>query len=332
MEQHLGQLLTQNTKKAVADAMGGMDKKMEKSIKAALASELGNVPVQVKEAALAGLGDAVKEPMGASFKQCFLETLLPAMQNTTQRMFAQINDSINKNLPGAVTAAVAASGGGGAAGLTGLAEVKGEVGQVRIELASLTNAVTALSAQLSALGSRLETEDNVLDFRGGLRGGTWRGKAAPAAAPAPATPVISATQKEKLLKDLKAGKIDEVFVNVLSSQDLDLSLWLCSESPKDDIFDSDPPLLSQPTMFCLLQQLTFHLGQHTAKKLEWMQELVLAIDPSDPVVKSYVGEVCPELIHNFNEAAPEVVAVGHPQLVKDFKRVQKAIQNLARGT
>eukprot|EP00624_Nannochloropsis_granulata_P002086 evm.model.NODE_20117_length_12504_cov_23.799984.2 len=329
MEQRLGQLLTQNTKKAVADAMAGMDKKIEKSIKAALASQLGDVPAQVKEAALSGLGEAVREPMGASFKQCFLETLLPAMQNTTQRMFAQINDSINKNLPGAVTAAVAASGGGGAAGLT---EVKGEVGQVRSELAFVANAVTALSAQLAALGSQLESGDDVMDFGGGFGGGAWRGKAAPAAAPAPAAPVISATQKEKLLRDLKAGKIDEVFVNVLSSQDLDLSLWLCSESPKDEIFDSDPPLLSQPTMFCLLQQLTFHLGQHTAKKLEWMQELVLAIDPSDSVVKSYIGEVCPELIQNFNEAAPEVVAVGHPQLVKDFKRVQKAIQNLARGT
>ncbi|KAM3574562.1 hypothetical protein VYU27_003477 [Nannochloropsis oceanica] len=332
MEHRLGQLLTQNTKKAVADAIAGMDKKIEKSIKAALALQLGDVSGQVKEAALAGLGDAVKEPMGASFKQCFLETLLPAMQNTTQRMFAQINDSINKNLPGAVTAAVAASGGGGTAGLTGLTEVKGEFRQVRSELASVANAVTVLSAQLAAWGSRLENGDDVMDLGGGLGGGAWRGKAAPAAAPAPAAPVISATQKEKMLRDLKAGKIDEVFVNVLSSQDLDLSLWLCSESPKDDIFDSEPPLLSQPTMFCLLQQLSFHLGQHTEKKLEWMQELVLAIDPSNSVVKSYIGEVCPELIQNFNEAAPEVVAVGHPRLVKDFKRVQKAIQNLARGT
>jgi enhancer of mRNA-decapping protein 4 len=342
MEQRLGQLLTQNTKKAVNEAMSGMDKKIEKAIKSAVATQLGDVPAQVKEAALAGLGDAVKEPLSSSLKQCFQESLLPAMQNTTQRMFAQINDSINKNLPGAVTAAMAASGGGGgggggasaaAAAAAAVTEVKGEVGQVRRELTSVANAVAALSAQLAALGSRLESGGgDVLDFGGGLGGGAWRGKTAPAAAPAPAAPVIAAARKEELLRDLRAGRIDEVFVNVLSSQNLDLLLWLCSESPKDDIFDSDPPLLSQPTMFCLLQQLTFHLGQHTAQKLEWMQELVLAINPSDSVVGSYLGEVCPDLIKNFNEAAPEVVALGHPQLVKDFKMVQKAIQNLARGT
>jgi enhancer of mRNA-decapping protein 4 len=347
MEQRLGLLLNLNTKKAVNEAVSGMDQKIEKAIKAAMATQLGDVPAQVKEAALAGLGDAVKEPVSSSFKQCFQELLLPAMQNTTQRMFAQINDSINKNLtaatssiPGAVTAAVAASGGGGggggggasAAAAAAVSEVKGEVGQVRSELASVANAVAALSAQLAALGSRLESGGDVMDFGGGLGGGGWRGKAAPAVAPAPAAPVIAAARKEELLRDLRAGRIDEVFVNVLSSQNLDLLLWLCSESPKDDIFDSDPPLLSQPTMFCLLQQLTFHLGQHTAQKLEWMQELVLAINPSDSVVGSYLGEVCPDLIKNFNEAAPEVVAVGHPQLVKDFKMVQKAIANLARGT
>lgn len=338
MEQRLGQLLTQNTKKAVTDAMAGMDKKIEKAIKAAVATQLGDVPAQVKEAALAGLGDAVKEPVSSSFKQCFQESLLPAMQNTTQRMFAQINDSINKNLPGAVTAAVAASGGvgggerGASAAAAAVTEVKGEVGQVRSEITLVANAVAALSAQLAALGSRLESGGDVMDFGAGLGGGAWRGKAAPAAVPAPASPVIAAARKEELLRDLRAGRIDEVFVNVLSSQNLDLLLWLCSESPKDDIFDSDPPLLSQPTMFCLLQQLTFHLGQHTAQKLEWMQELVLAINPSDSVVGSYLGEVCPDLIKNFNEAAPEVVALGHLQLVKDFKMVQKAITNLARGT
>ena len=347
MEQRLGLLLNLNTKKAVNEAVSGMDQKIEKAIKAAVATQLGDVPAQVKEAALAGLGDAVKGPVSSSFKQCFQELLLPAMQNTTQRMFAQINDSINKNLtaatssiPGAVTAAVAASGGGGggggggasAAAAAAVSEVKGEVGQVRSELASVANAVAALSAQLAALGSRLESGGDVMDFGAGLGGGAWRGKAVPAVAPAPAAPVIAAARKEELLRDLRAGRIDEVFVNVLSSQNLDLLLWLCSESPKDDIFDSDPPLLSQPTMFCLLQQLTFHLGQHTAQKLEWMQELVLAINPSDSVVGSYLGEVCPDLIKNFNEAAPEVVALGHPQLVKDFKMVQKAITNLARGT
>ncbi|EWM24973.1 enhancer of mrna-decapping protein 4 [Nannochloropsis gaditana] len=333
MEAGMGEVVSRRTKEAIAEAMGGVEERIARAIKSVIAAELGDVPGQVKGAVVAGLGQAVKDPISSSFKQCFQDMLIPAMQSTTQRMFAQMKEGLSKNIAAARSDAGPGQGlnGAGAAALT---EVKGELAQVRTELASFSSALGALSAQLSALSSRMENGDTV-GFAGGFGGG-WLGRGAgrggSEAVPAASASIVPGGRKEELLRDVRAGRFEDVFVSVLSSQDLDLLLWLCSEAPKDDIFDSEPPMLSQPTMFCLLQQLTFQLGKHTAQKLEWMQELVLAVDPKDAVIGSYLGEVCPELIRNFNEAAPEVAALGHPQLVKDFKMVQKAIQNLARGS
>ncbi len=325
MEDRLGRLVVTSTKQAVADAMGGLEKKLEKALKAAVTAQLATVPAQVA----AGVGAAVKEPVSTSFKQCFQEMLIPAMQTTTQKMFAQMTEALNKNMAAAQKSGAGGAGAGGAFS-AGLADVKIEVTQVRADVASVVRAVGALSTQLETLAHRLDGGDT--EFAGGLGARRGNATAASAAAKKVLSPPSNApvSLKEELRAELRAGRFNEAFQRALGASDLDLVTWVCSEAPKDDIFDSDPPLLSQTILLCLMQQLTFHLGRETGTKLEWLKQLTLAFNSADPEVAPFVGSVLSQLTNNLDTGAAEVAALGDQQHIRDFKFVQRAIRGMVR--
>lgn len=200
-----------------------------------------------------------------------------------------------------------------------------------------------MSLQLEALGQRLEeagagqgTAGNG-DFFGLGSGASSRRSSSisqqiggSGAAATPSTPGTTSI-KDELRQQLRHGRFNEAFQQALGASDLDLVTWLCAEAPRDDIFDVDPPLLSQTILLCLMQQLSFNLGKQTALKLDWLKQISLVFNPQEPEIATFVTQVLGQLQQNLETAAAEVVALGSQERVKDFKFVQRAVKRMTGG-
>lgn len=58
---------------------------------------------------------------------------------------------------------------------------------------------------------------------------------------------------------MKKHQFEEAFNIALSTENLQLVLFLCQEIPPEDLFDISPCPLSQPVLLSLIQQLSVDL-------------------------------------------------------------------------
>lgn len=132
----------------------------------------------------------------------------------------------------------------------GLAEVRAEVREMRNQLNTLAGAIGTLSSQVECLGQKF---DGLAIAEGEGNGVGLLGGSGSRSEPPSTSNTISL--KESLKKLVRAGRFNEAFEQALGASDLALVTWLCAEAPRDDIFDVDPPLLSQTILLCLMQQV-----------------------------------------------------------------------------
>jgi len=76
----------------------------------------------------------------------------------------------------------------------------------------------------------------------------------------------------------------------LSAADLGVVTWLLTICPMEEIL-CDPPVLSQPVILSLIQQLAYDLTQDTELKLNWLHELALAFKAEDEVAKNHLSTI-----------------------------------------
>ena len=102
--------------------------------------------------------------------------------------------------------------------------------------------------------------------------------------------VIDPTAEIK--RALNAGNLDAAFSQALSTSNLEIVSWLCSQVPPDRVFGQHPCPLSPFVLLSLAQQLSSDLTTKDAeRKLDWIRDTCLAIDPQDPALKLHVRPV-----------------------------------------
>ena len=114
---------------------------------------------------------------------------------------------------------------------------------------------------------------------------------------------------------LQANQIDRAFNVALSSSKVEVVMWLVSQVASDRIFGQTPCPLSQGVLLSLVQQMSTDLSTPDApKKLDWIRDSCLAIDPADPVLRQHMRPVL-STVHqalmaaaNSPRSAPEVRA------------------------
>tara|TARA_B100000287_G_C20578358_1_gene759352 strand:+ start:17 stop:1324 length:1308 start_codon:yes stop_codon:yes gene_type:complete len=114
---------------------------------------------------------------------------------------------------------------------------------------------------------------------------------------------------------LQANQIDRAFNVALSSSKVEVVMWLVSQVASDRIFGQTPCPLSQGVLLSLVQQMSTDLStQDAPKKLDWIRDSCLAIDPADPVLRQHMRPVL-STVHqalmaaaNSPRSAPEVRA------------------------
>jgi len=119
----------------------------------------------------------------------------------------------------------------------------------------------------------------------------------------------------EISKLLQANQIDRAFNLALSMSKVEVVMWLVNQVASDRIFGQTPCPLSQGVLLSLVQQLSSDLTTPDApKKLDWIRDSCLAVDPADPVLRQHMRPVL-STVHqslmaaaNSPTSAPEVRA------------------------
>ncbi|KAJ7536521.1 hypothetical protein O6H91_12G072700 [Diphasiastrum complanatum] len=95
-----------------------------------------------------------------------------------------------------------------------------------------------------------------------------------------------------------ARKLEEAFNRALSLSDVAVVSWLCNQVDPVTLFATNPLPLSQGVVLSLVQQLGCDLGKDTARKLTWIREAALRLNPNDPVLAPHMRLFLDQLYNN----------------------------------
>jgi enhancer of mRNA-decapping protein 4 len=111
----------------------------------------------------------------------------------------------------------------------------------------------------------------------------------------------------ELSRLLKEGKLEEAFNKALSLSDVAVVSWLCMQMDEAHLFSTVPLPLSQGVLLSLVQQLGCDLGKDTARKLSWIREAALALNPDDPLLAPHMRPFLQQLYQNLHKQVAQAV-------------------------
>ncbi|XP_058112978.1 enhancer of mRNA-decapping protein 4-like [Magnolia sinica] len=97
--------------------------------------------------------------------------------------------------------------------------------------------------------------------------------------------------KKELQVLINERKVEEAFTAALQRSDVSIVSWLCSQVDLAGILSTVPLPLSQGVLLALLQQVACDLANEMPRKLEWMRDVAIAINPVDPMIAVHVRPI-----------------------------------------
>ncbi|CAN0890940.1 Varicose-related protein [Linum grandiflorum] len=110
-------------------------------------------------------------------------------------------------------------------------------------------------------------------------------------------PLDPTTELSRLIAE---GKYDDAFTKALHRSDVSIVSWLCSQVDLKGILSMSPLPLSQGVVLALLQQLACDMINDTSKKVSWMADIAVAINPSDPMISMHVRPIFEQVYQILN--------------------------------
>ncbi|CAL1539397.1 unnamed protein product [Lymnaea stagnalis] len=115
-----------------------------------------------------------------------------------------------------------------------------------------------------------------------------------------ATPVPSTTEqedsKDRIMRELRTGRINEAFQIALSASNLDVVVFTCESAKPLDIFSQKQCPLTQPVLLSLISQLSASLEKNFELKIKYLEEAVLNLDTSQPMTSEHIPNVLGGLV------------------------------------
>ncbi|KAK8962249.1 Enhancer of mRNA-decapping protein 4 [Platanthera guangdongensis] len=96
---------------------------------------------------------------------------------------------------------------------------------------------------------------------------------------------------KEITRLISERKFDEAFTLALQRSDVSIVSWLCSQVDLHGLCSTAPPPLSQGVLLALLQQLSCDISTEATRKLGWMTDVAVAINPTDPMIMSHVRPI-----------------------------------------
>ncbi|CAI0374169.1 unnamed protein product [Linum tenue] len=105
---------------------------------------------------------------------------------------------------------------------------------------------------------------------------------------------------KELSRLIAEGKYDDAFHKALHRSDVSIVSWLCSQVDLKAILSMSPLPLSQGVILALLQQLACDIINETTKKVSWMADVAVAINPADPMISVHVRPIFEQVYQILN--------------------------------
>ncbi|RZC45989.1 hypothetical protein C5167_038938 [Papaver somniferum] len=96
---------------------------------------------------------------------------------------------------------------------------------------------------------------------------------------------------KELSRLISEKKFEEAFTGALQRSDVSIVSWLCSQVDLHGILSMNPLPLSQGVLLALLQQLACDITKEPSRKVAWMRDVAVAVNPADPVIAMHVRPI-----------------------------------------
>ncbi|GMH14482.1 hypothetical protein Nepgr_016323 [Nepenthes gracilis] len=105
---------------------------------------------------------------------------------------------------------------------------------------------------------------------------------------------------KELSRLISEHKFEEAFTAALQRSDVSIVSWLCSQVDLPGILSMVPLPLSQGVLLSLLQQLSCDISKDTPRKLAWMIDVAVAINPADAMIAMHVRPIFEQVYQILN--------------------------------
>ncbi|KAL5576340.1 hypothetical protein UlMin_018039 [Ulmus minor] len=279
MERTISSAITESFQKGVGEkAVGQLEKSVSSKLEATLAR---HIQTQFQTSGKQALQDALRSSLEAS--------IIPSFEMMCKNMFEQVDTTFQKGFSKYTSAAQQ--------------QLESTHSPMAAALRDAINSASTITRTLS--GEIADGQRKLLAY------------AAAGANPKTAHPLVTQLSNGPLaglhemvepphdpIKELSRliaeRKYEEGFAGALHRNDVSLVSWLCSQVDLQGILSMVPLPLSQGVLLALLQQLACDVSNDTARKLSWMTEVAVAINPSDPIIAMHVRSIFEQVYQILN--------------------------------
>ncbi|CAA7016336.1 unnamed protein product [Microthlaspi erraticum] len=266
IEKTVSSAITESFQRGLGDkAVNQLDKSVNSKLEATIARQ---IQAQFQTSGRQALQEALRSGLESS--------VIPSFERSCKTMFEQIDSAFQK----------------GIAEHTNAAQQRFDSGHSQLAH-TLRESITSASSVAQALA---ESQRNLLALAstGTNPGGsnplvTQRSSGALGAllekVEAPLDPT---TELSRLISE---RKYEESFTSALQRSDVSIVSWLCSQVDLLGLLRMNPLPLSQGVLLSLLQQLACDMSKDTSRKLDWMTQLVAAINPADQMIAVHARQI-----------------------------------------
>ncbi|KAL8148784.1 enhancer of mRNA-decapping protein 4-like [Apium graveolens] len=106
--------------------------------------------------------------------------------------------------------------------------------------------------------------------------------------------------KKELSRLISEQKFEEAFTIALQRSNVTIVSWLCSQVDLSNILSMKTLPLSQGVLLSLLQQLSCDIINDTSRKLIWMRDVAMVINPADPMIVQHVKPIFEQVYQILN--------------------------------
>ncbi|KAK3158952.1 hypothetical protein QOZ80_2AG0143850 [Eleusine coracana subsp. coracana] len=221
---------------------------------------------------------SIKQTLQDALRTSFESMLVPAFEQSCKTMFEQVDGAFQKGMSEHTVAV-----------------------QQQVEAAHTPLALTLKETINSASSITQSFSSELLDGQRKLLSFVASGNAKvqsmsalqPSNGPMGGLPEVEAPLDplKELGRLVSERKFDEAFTMALHRSDVSIVSWLCSQVDLHTLCGMVPLPLNQGVLLALLQQLAIDINNDTSRKLQWMTDVAMAINPADSVIAMHVRPI-----------------------------------------
>lgn len=230
-----------------------------------------------------------KQVLQEALKSGLETSVVPAFEMSCKAMFEQVDATFQKGMVEHTSAALQQFESTHSALALALREVINSASSVT---QTLSSEVADGQRKLIALAVAGASSNSVNPLVSQLSNGPTGGLRGEIEAPPDPTKELS-----RLISD---QKYEEAFTIALQRSDVFIVSWLCSQVDLSSILSMKTIPLSQGVLLSLLQQLACDISKDTSRKLGWMRDVVMVINPADIMIAQHVRPIFEQVYQILN--------------------------------